>query len=579
MLDVNVLENKNVYQVQSRVRDIYYDQLVPLLEAEFDRIAPDDRMIIIDRLEIDLGKIAIDALDHKIRTTFKKQLSEIVHPIREQVLSGHVKGEVQLKTSELSITWKEERSEASALNSLKIFLKSGILPWNGWKENRILQQSHDIRSLIETCMESHFQELTSFLKERIAQRGVQQRVVQYFSSDEINKLLTSLYNIDLQGDKRKISNLTEELVRLLGRNKHLSEDQKKKIWWSAYVIMGSTSASSKHSWILIPVLSGLMQVYAGFEPLSVKKIMDRLLEKPGETLVLRDYLKMLGVPVDKIVQMWSEVTVDFSEINEDETSEIFEACDDWFETRKNILNTAWSVIDSVEVWGESWSKLTSLLRKQYSVITDEELKIIRMERDITRKDVEAVKLRKIEHLGNEENGRSELEKALEEGISIENGGLIILAGYLPFLFGHLGWLDNNGKLQEGTERKALSIMHYLVFGNEEVDESGLVLNKIILGIDINEPITNDYQLSEEEKSEAENLLENVLSKWEALGSGTSVRGLQVSFLQRSAIIYEREDHFLLRVERKTLDILLDRLPWSIGTIKLSWTQKLILTEW
>ena len=54
VLDVNVLENKNVYQVQSRVRDIYYDQLVPLLEAEFDRIAPDDRMIIIDRLEIDL---------------------------------------------------------------------------------------------------------------------------------------------------------------------------------------------------------------------------------------------------------------------------------------------------------------------------------------------------------------------------------------------------------------------------------------------------------------------------------------------------------------------------------------------
>ena len=51
------------FRLQQLVSQHYWDVIVPLLEKEFDKIANEDEIIEIDRLEIDLGLLALKSIE------------------------------------------------------------------------------------------------------------------------------------------------------------------------------------------------------------------------------------------------------------------------------------------------------------------------------------------------------------------------------------------------------------------------------------------------------------------------------------------------------------------------------------
>jgi len=55
--------------------------------------------------------------------------------------------------------------------------------------------------------------------------------------------------------------------------------------------------------------------------------------------------------------------------------------------------------------------------------------------------------------------------------------------------------------------------------------------------------------------------------------------LRESFLKRDGILTLKENGWLLQVERKTLDVLIDSIPWGYSTIAFSWNERLIFVEW
>jgi len=55
--------------------------------------------------------------------------------------------------------------------------------------------------------------------------------------------------------------------------------------------------------------------------------------------------------------------------------------------------------------------------------------------------------------------------------------------------------------------------------------------------------------------------------------------LRESFLKRDGILTQKENGWLLQVERKTLDILIDSIPWGYSTVSFSWNEYLIFVEW
>ena len=87
-----------------------------------------------------------------------------------------------------------------------------------------------------------------------------------------------------------------------------------------------------------------------------------------------------------------------------------------------------------------------------------------------------------------------------------------------------------------------------------------------------------FKLTELERTATDDLLQAVLSHWKALGS-TTPDGLREGFLKRNGKLTHRSDGWLLQVEAKTLDILLDRLPWGFSMIRLGWMREMLFVEW
>ncbi|WP_394749653.1 contractile injection system tape measure protein [Spongiimicrobium salis] len=170
------------------------------------------------------------------------------------------------------------------------------------------------------------------------------------------------------------------------------------------------------------------------------------------------------------------------------------------------------------------------------------------------------------------------EEILGESIYIHNAGMVLLGPYIPMLFERLGLLENKQFKDESCLQKGMESLQYAVGGNTSTEEHQLVLNKIICGKSIYEPIQQIKGLKEDEMQIIDGMLDAVISNWPAIGN-TTIEGLRETFLNRDGRIVLEEDKYVLHVEQKAFDMLLDQIPWNISVLKLSWMKKLLEIVW
>lgn len=164
-----------------------------------------------------------------------------------------------------------------------------------------------------------------------------------------------------------------------------------------------------------------------------------------------------------------------------------------------------------------------------------------------------------------------------EPVFVDNAGLVLLAPFLPHLFAELDLLTPDNTFTSLS--RAVHLLQFMATGQTDAPKPSLALNKILCGGDPETPVNTGIELTESEQSLCGLLLNAVLSRWPALSNGTSVAGLQETFLQRAGQLERQDDAWHLRVERKPLDILLDQVPWGIQTIKQSWMRQVLHVEW
>jgi len=161
---------------------------------------------------------------------------------------------------------------------------------------------------------------------------------------------------------------------------------------------------------------------------------------------------------------------------------------------------------------------------------------------------------------------------------INNSGMVLLFPYLSMFFKDMGFIKDGAFPVKEMQYKAAQILHYLATNSRKTPEHLLVLNKLLVGLEINAPVPGHLRLSKKQKALCSMLLESVVAHWSALGS-TSVRGLQGSFILRDGVLKKDGDNWLLHVEQKGYDILLDKIPWSFRLIKFSWNKYFIHVQW
>jgi hypothetical protein len=139
-------------------------------------------------------------------------------------------------------------------------------------------------------------------------------------------------------------------------------------------------------------------------------------------------------------------------------------------------------------------------------------------------------------------------------------------------------LDKGVFTSEAAGCRAVHIMQYAINNTGQASENKLILNKILCNIPIEKPIEREIELTDEEKSNVGDLLDSVIKHWTVL-KGTSADGLREGFLQRQGKLQSVDNGWKLIVERKTLDILLSKIPWAFSIIKLPWMDSLVFVEW
>lgn len=164
---------------------------------------------------------------------------------------------------------------------------------------------------------------------------------------------------------------------------------------------------------------------------------------------------------------------------------------------------------------------------------------------------------------------------------IDNAGLCLLSAWFLRLLSMLDYLNEARKDIKDTKSRihAIFLLQYLTCQEEkEYRETELVFNRLLVGLPMHIPLPKRLELTAEEKQIADSLLSAVKAHWPKM-NGTSMKGFLQSFVTRTGRLEEQDEKWVLTVDDKTHDILLDSVPWGFRQIRLPWLKKYIQVKW
>jgi len=165
-------------------------------------------------------------------------------------------------------------------------------------------------------------------------------------------------------------------------------------------------------------------------------------------------------------------------------------------------------------------------------------------------------------------------------LAVDDGGLVILWPFLDTLLSRLELIDPEQKLFLGEEarNRAIALLSFLVEGDPDPPEWRLPLAKVLGGLSPLASWRLEQPLEPEMLAEGERLLEAVIAH-AGLAEKVRPEDLRNLVLRRPAVLTSRTGAWLLRVERRAEDALLERLPWGWSWIRLPWMEHPLQVEW
>jgi hypothetical protein len=126
--------------------------------------------------------------------------------------------------------------------------------------------------------------------------------------------------------------------------------------------------------------------------------------------------------------------------------------------------------------------------------------------------------------------------------------------------------------------RAVHLLQYLADGRLDRPEPELVLNKLLCGQPTFQPVARSIAPTQADLEICDDLLRAVIANWPILAD-TSPAALQETFLQREGRLRHGDGKWTLQVQRKTLDVLVDQVPWSFAVVYHRWMTDPIHVTW
>lgn len=498
-IELTVERQTAAREVQETVHRLYWEAILPRIEALFSRLEKAGITIRMDRLELDLGVLPTEALEPALLSRLEEKLTEELSAIISQ---GAPKGAdaailQALKTEEGQNGMRVINQSQEPWELLHFFLQTGLLPWwSGPAKGRIRPVE-----ILEEQIKNDPGRMIDFLQHHSSEQ-VARRLIAQFPRNQLRRLL----EVQAPVRARRSKQVWQDLQRVL------------------------------------PVF--------------------RDQEKSAITLQLDILLKEI-----LLLQLKSQSDWSYRQIAKYFIKGLVAGSGEKTTPRMHLLQQR-----AAEQLDIDHPLRSCLEEGRSSPAAPEDTQPTADQKQADRPEAEQGPP------ASQAAAPKQLQQALQEGIYIDNAGLVLLAPFLPALFDNLGLTSEKAFISTGAREEALCLTHYLVTGSRELPEEKLMLNKLLCGWPPEAPVGAAPQISERALAEAGGLLQSVIRHWKAL-KRTSPDGLREGFLQREGRLQERAGHFHLLVDRKTQDILLGQIPWGFGTIKLPWMEYRLHVEW
>ncbi|QXF33182.1 hypothetical protein CE143_08510 [Photorhabdus luminescens] len=160
---------------------------------------------------------------------------------------------------------------------------------------------------------------------------------------------------------------------------------------------------------------------------------------------------------------------------------------------------------------------------------------------------------------------------------VNNAGILVLWPMLPSLFNQFGLLEEQKFIHRQAPFSAVNFLNYLIWENGKIQTELNILNNVLCGLMVNEPI--ELALVEPEKQliidQWLDAIINQLPGWKRL-TRNDARQL---FLQRPGELLISDQEINITVEHQPFDMLLTDWPWPLNIAKLPWLDRPLKIDW
>lgn len=563
--DLVVPEQERAHELQEEAKRVLFTQVSPVLDELFTSLTRNGEVIRLDRLEVDIGVLAAgnleDQLSLRIKTQVEAALSQEIDNLKFHPREGSY--------------GKIFSAEESDLQAFREFLETGTLPWWFSKD-----RSAGLDSWLVDLIGQQPLELTRVLHEA-GRPLVVQRIVKQFSVSCQSKLLKLLSGPQAQHVEDLLNHwhiLLEQVVRQ-GKLGGWSRDSKKEI----------------SDFLHKELFHDLMMV----TPYSIdlgdlsRRILARLILQGGEKS--QNALSKLLIHVQRLpedhplrrsveheVQHLAQSTrehdrpkrlEDRQEENQpfiqSEPMGLTELSRRAIGSEGNVLEVTHESLSEGQRFGTQMKESSKAPPAQDAPQVSEAWPLSLFQSERYQQDTDS----------RESDASTSLSPSqITDDHYISNAGLVLLWPFLKNLFTSLDLLDKNTFHSQVAQERAVLLLQHLVTGEVEWAEPELLLNKLLSGWELQQPVSRAIQLTESERQESQELLSSVIGHWAVLKK-TSIPSFRQSFLQREGRLTEQEHGWHLTIPRAGYDVLLDRLPWGIGFVLLPWMKTPLSVEW
>jgi hypothetical protein len=163
-------------------------------------------------------------------------------------------------------------------------------------------------------------------------------------------------------------------------------------------------------------------------------------------------------------------------------------------------------------------------------------------------------------------------------IYIGNAGLVVLWPFLERFFERLGLVEEKCFAHDAARSRAAGLLQYVAAADVAPPEYLLPLNKVLCGLAPDDVFDFGPEITPAEIEECDDLVRAVIEQASILRA-MSIEGFRASFLLRRGKLAARDGNWLLRLERESHDIVLDRFPWGMQFVHLPWMKAMMQVEW